>query len=610
MKSLLDTLILTLFGNAFSPREEYLILELFRAVILNDVKKVKGIAWLMEEESSFLPLLVITYNKRKQGVEYLKNNFSKIVKGALKEEYNFETKPLAIYQKMINDEEVRTGTKSKLKRDVTADEASANKEVNSIITARCKDLKKVCQSFLNGIIKSLKDLPYGLRLICKQVYDIAKEKFPSAKPKEFYRVLGFLVFYRFVNLAIVTPDEYDMGSRDLSLNVRKNLVVVSKVLQKVFDLSKFKKNTELAPMNEWIDSTRDKITQYFNDLMNVPKAEDFLQINKYIELSQKTTPVILISYAEIVQTHKLLRLHASSLIEKDDPKDPLKQILDSLGDVPIAHEGDEKEVQLDLVNRFAERTADTITPENTYIQTVEMVVQLFRKLQIEQLKKDNLLDIFTDAAKTGDKSIKDSIEKIRKNLESLEKDKMVSKQENYSGFLKDVALEVANRAERREAQLKEIARLQATLKTLQKHGAFLDQQITEFESYLKSLRKTTFAKQKKDSGLKSKLRNKLFGEKVHKFTYKELAKRGVIISSEVPSISRGRTRFYITTPEPGTFEVEAKITGLSVAKMQIDIEDLLEKKDNNITELDLGQVTLDVNMTIHLIHSEILSGLV
>jgi len=503
---------------------------------------------------------------------------------------------------------VRTGSKSTMKRDIPAEEASSHKEVKATLAKRTKALKKVCLSFLDGIIKSLKDLPYGLRLICKQMRDIGKAKMPNQKDEEFYKVIGYFVYYRFINLVIVTPDEYDLGQRDLSLNIRKNLVVVSKVLQKVFNLSRFKKNADLAVMNEWIDSTKERTTQYFNDLMDVPDAEEFLQVNKYNELTIKTTPVILISYQEIVFTHKLLKKHITTLIGKDDPKDPLKVILADLGEIPLQNEAEEKEVQLELINRFAERTADAITPENVYAQTVEMVVQLFRKLDVEHLKNDNLVSIFEEASKTSDKVIKDSIDKIRKNLESLEKSKMASKEDNYATFLRDVALEVANRAERREAQLREIARLQATLKTLQRHGKFLGDQTLEFQNYLKSLRKTTFAKQKKETGFGAMLRNKIFGEKVHKFTYKELSKAGVIISSEVPTISRGRTRFYITTPEPGMFEVEAKITGLSVAKMQIDLEDLLEKKENNITELDLGQVTLDVNMTIHLINKEFLQA--
>merc|ERR1719504_523350 len=92
-----------------------------------------------------------------------------------------------------------------------------------------------------------------------------------------------------------------------------------------------------------------------------------------------------------------------------------------------------------------------------------------------------------------------------------------------------------------------------------------------------------------------------------KFTYKELAKKRVIIDSEVPTIARKKTIFTISSDTPGIFDVDAKIAGATVEKMVLDFDDLLEKHYNNITQLELEQVTLDVNMTIHLINSAFLS---
>jgi len=92
-----------------------------------------------------------------------------------------------------------------------------------------------------------------------------------------------------------------------------------------------------------------------------------------------------------------------------------------------------------------------------------------------------------------------------------------------------------------------------------------------------------------------------------KFTYKELAKKRVIIDSEVPALTRKKTTFIISSDEPGVFDVVAKIGGVSVEKMVLDLDDLLEKHYNNVTKLELDQVTLDVNMTIHLINKAFLT---
>jgi len=87
-----------------------------------------------------------------------------------------------------------------------------------------------------------------------------------------------------------------------------------------------------------------------------------------------------------------------------------------------------------------------------------------------------------------------------------------------------------------------------------------------------------------------------------KFSYKELQKKGVIKQSEVPQISIKKTQFLISSEEVGVFDIVAKIAGISVEKMQLELDDLLERHYNGVEYLELEQVTLDVNMTIHLIN--------
>jgi Ras GTPase-activating-like protein IQGAP2/3 len=87
-----------------------------------------------------------------------------------------------------------------------------------------------------------------------------------------------------------------------------------------------------------------------------------------------------------------------------------------------------------------------------------------------------------------------------------------------------------------------------------------------------------------------------------KFSYNALQKKGVIIDSEVPAISRKKTNFFISSEAVGVFDIVAKIGGVPVEKMTLELDDLLERNYNNIARLELDQVTLDVNMTIHLIN--------
>lgn len=123
----LDTVLITLYGAAFSPREEYLLLRLFQASIKNEMQVIKvSILFLLSSSSliclffqdirgfiqaeTVVPKMVITYNRRKQGVDYLKEVLGPLVKKVMeKGALNLDLNPKLIYQKMITETEIRTG---------------------------------------------------------------------------------------------------------------------------------------------------------------------------------------------------------------------------------------------------------------------------------------------------------------------------------------------------------------------------------------------------------------------------------------------------------------------------------------------------------------------
>jgi Ras GTPase-activating-like protein IQGAP2/3 len=490
--------------------------------------------------------------------------------------------------------EVKSGKKSKMKRDVTEEEAAADPNVKSILTQRAKELQEVVQLFLDKILGSMNSLPYGLRLISAQIRRLILDKFPKTKPDEIWPIIGYFTYYRFINLAVVQPDTFDIGGRDLSLTVRKNLVVVGKVLQTLFRLDTFKDKEELAPMNSWLQAQRRAVTEYFSDLIDVPPPEDYLQVNQYMELTQRSKPLIIIAMREIVETHRLIKDCVGQITK--GAEDPLAIVAKELGEVPnLGRDLGDREVQLNLENRFKDTMEDEIKPgAHTYAETKELIIQVLKQIPIKAGAPQTLASIINDAGKfakdSNNKALAKTVNKILKNFAKLEETNMITPKDNYTSLLKDVALEVTNRAERREQQQKEIARLQATLKNLKKHQEFMNDQISEFEKYLDSCRK--------NSAARIKLKNKPV-----KFPYKDLVKKGVIIDSEVPDL----TKFFISMPEAGVFDIEAKIAGMSVGKMQLELEDLLEKKENNQLRLELDQVTLNVPSTIFLINKYFLS---
>eukprot|EP01098_Paradermamoeba_levis_P003688 TRINITY_DN1650_c0_g1_i3.p1 TRINITY_DN1650_c0_g1~~TRINITY_DN1650_c0_g1_i3.p1 ORF type:complete len:454 (+),score=145.55 TRINITY_DN1650_c0_g1_i3:133-1494(+) len=236
MESFLETTILTLFGEAFSPREELLLLKLFQKAIEVELSVIKNVGDFLTAES-VVPKMVVTYNRRKLGLDYLKKILSPILTSVIRrDDLSLELNPTIVHGQIISEIEIKTGEKSNMERNVTEDQAVKVPEVKAVLDKRIKDLQGVCEMFLDGIIGSLDALPYGLRWICKQIREALKKSLPDCSPEDILRLTGYFVYYRFINLAIVTPDAYNVIDTELSGGARKNLVVVAKVLQYLFNL--------------------------------------------------------------------------------------------------------------------------------------------------------------------------------------------------------------------------------------------------------------------------------------------------------------------------------------------------------------------------------------
>jgi len=290
-----------------------------------------------------------------------------------------------------------------------------------------------------------------------------------------------------------------------------------------------------------------------------------------------------------------------------DKEDPLRLILNDLGEVPnMCPKEDDREIQLTLTNRFKQNMEEEISASaSLYAETKELIISTFRLIPVQGSDQDQtLLGILNSGKKyakeKSNSSLASQIDKILENIKTLEAEGFISKQDNYASFLRDIALEVANRAQIREQQRKEIKRLTQTLKNLRKHQKYLNEQIQQYNNYLQDCRLKHYQpKTKKKSKSSGDNPNKIGP---FKFSYGALQKKGVIIDSDVPALSRKKPVFYISSEEVGVFDIVAKIAGLPVEKMTLELDDLLERNYNNISRLELDQVTLDVNFTIHLIN--------
>ncbi|PRP86194.1 Ras GTPase-activating protein [Planoprotostelium fungivorum] len=604
MDEFLETVLLTLFGDDFSPREEYLLLQVLHNATATEMTSYKDVAGFLEA-NTVTAKMIVTYNRRSLGQEYLVKILAPVMQRFIQmKDLDLETSPSRAYNTLITEEEMQTGQKSKRVRVNSDEEALAIPEVKELMENRLKTLRETAESFLDVIIQSVDSLPYGLRWICKQITSIGESHFDVKDKQQLQKTIGYFVYYRFLNPAIVSPDLYGVIRLNLNNQQRKNLVQVSKVLQTLFNFSNFageKDKQPLAGLNAWMDSYKPTLSSYLNKLVSVGEPQDTLGVDQYLELTSGTKPVILMTYDEVYATHQILLKHKAQLGAKGDP---LLAVLDNLGTLPeydLEDDDAAREVQLNLMNPRPDEAAESQLSKNEELSLPAQTRHLFMEL-LTQIPDDtsatNLYELYHYNAKNPSKDEKrqKTVAQIGANLEELEKTTGKDKMSICQKMMDDISAYVADKAKRKVQRKNLIARLKQALDNLYKKQKYIEDQMESYTTYLEVARLQQGAKDSK----KLKKQNK--GKKM---SYSELKKAGVIVDSSVPEKMRKATSFTIARGEnPNEFHVKAKVAGVTADTAVILFDELLEKQSQQVQNLELDNVTLDVNMTVNFINKD------
>uniref|UniRef100_A0A669EFY3 IQ motif containing GTPase activating protein 1 n=1 Tax=Oreochromis niloticus TaxID=8128 RepID=A0A669EFY3_ORENI len=644
----MDSVIFTLYNYASNQREEYLLLKLFKTALQEEIKsKVDQMKEIVTGNPTVIKM-VVSFHRGARGQNALRQILAPVVKEIMDDKtLNIKTDPVDIYKGWVNQMESQTGEASKLPYDVTPEQAMSHEEVRTRLEASIKNMKTITDKFLSAIIVSVEKIPYGMRFISKVLKDTLHEKFPDATEDELLKIVGNLLYYRYMNPAIVAPDAFDIiemsAGGQLTTEQRRNLGSVAKMLQHAASNKMFLgDNAHLNPINEYLSTSYQKFRRFFLAACDVPSLEDKFNVDQYSDLVTVTKPVIYISIGEIINTHTLLLDHQDAIAPEHN--DSIHELLEDLGEVPTVESliGEnplpaddpnkelmgKTEVSLTLTNKFdvpgeanAEMDAKTLLlntkrlivdvirfqPGETLTEILdstaspEQEAEYQRAMQRRAIRDANTPEKMKQVKPVVDDSLtlQGKKDKIKSNLQRLAELGKVHPENRYQDLINDIAKDIRNQRRYRQRRKAELVKLQQTNAALNSKTNFYNVQIDSYNQYIKTCM----------DNLASKGDNKAKKSKQvsQKYTAARLHEKGVLISIEDLQPNQFKNAIFEISPSEtvGVFDVKAKFMGVHLETLQLEYQDLLQLQYEGVAVMKLfDRATINVNLLIFLLNKK------
>ncbi|RKP35586.1 putative ras GTPase-activating protein sar1 [Dimargaris cristalligena] len=628
--TLLQSVMFTIFGNQYESREEHLLLTMFQLVLSAQFETVTESGSLLRANTP-VSRMMTTYTRRGPGQAYLKKVISHEINSILtRGDLNLEINPLKVYDELRQELEAQgIDPDDTYPRGITMETAMQHPQVQAIVQPRAVQLMEIAGRFLHVIFEQIDQVPYGIRWICKQIRSLTKRRYPNWQEFNISSLIGGFFFLRFLNPAIVTPHAYMLVEESPNKNPRRTLTLVAKLLQNLANKASFSKEPYMMMLNPFIDRNNDRINRFFNDLCEVGDFYESLEMDQYMALTKKDLSLN-ITLNEMYNTHALLVQHQEALAPSKDSH--LRICLDDLGPAPVALPRSENlALELPLFSRWETPInvdLTTLSGESTvtqndilFMDTKALFIQLIRSMAhfpgmnldfANRLDLDGIADV---AATSSDPILVRKGIKVREMLRELTEAGVVDRRDGYQLMLEELGQELVHLGSIRDTVYAEITSLDAVFKTICDHNQYLNSQLESYKAYLQNVRRGAGGSHGASSGgmAGAEHGHGHHGKKTapppsFKFTHLLLEKEGVIAESNVPDARKANIYFQIISPHPGSFVILLFFKGREspILEMELTLDDLLEKQQDNIQLLDLEYVQLNVGRLLNLLNRNFL----
>ncbi|KAM6395375.1 ras GTPase-activating-like protein IQGAP3 [Rhynochetos jubatus] len=648
----MESVIFTLYNYASNPREAYLLLQLFKAALQEEIRsKVDHLHDILTGNATVIRL-VVSFYRNARGQNALRQILGGPVQEVLQDKtLSIRTDPLDIYKAWINQTESQSGQRSKLPYEVSPEQALSHPEVQRRLDISIRNLLALTDKFVSAITSSVDKIPYGMRYVAKILRMSLAEKFPKASEEEIDKIVGNLLYYRFMNPAVVAPDGFDIV--DISAGVtlhpdhRRSLGSIAKVLQHAAARKAFDgENAHLCGVNRYLEDTHSKFRRFISAACCVPEPEERFNVDEYSEMVAVAKPVIYITVGELINTHRLLLEHQDSVAPHHG--DPLHELLEDLDELPTVQslvgesipspadgsaeqalsQLSKMEISLTLTGKLVPvASSEENDMRSLLLSTKQMLVDviqsqpgdslpeilwtvaseheeashdhLMRRRALRDAQTPGKLRRHRSLAANSQLSMEEKKRKIIRNLRRLESLGLLDSARQYQELINELAKDILNQRRYRQHRKGELLKLRQTLEGLNAKTLFYEEQIDYYNQYIKTCLDNLAASSK--VGGKSKKLQSL------RYTAARLFEKGVLLEIEDLPLSQFRNVIFDIIPceESGRFQVKAKFMGIDMERFQLHYQDLLQLQYEGVAVMKMfDKAKVNVNLLIFLLNKK------
>ncbi|KAI0952208.1 hypothetical protein AcV7_008086 [Taiwanofungus camphoratus] len=521
-RRLIERVVLTLFGYGQDRREEYLLLKFFQTAIHDEFIVSSSVDQILRAHPIFMNIAVLYLRPRH--TIYIRETLHTVIRGVIdSDDLDLETDPCVIYRGKIELEEMRSGVPSTEPKEVPFHTALNDPDTRAEYIRHLQVLQWWTEEFVKAITQSLQRMPYGMRFMARETLSAVRNKFPDAPVGICAACIARLIFYRYINPAIITPETFEIVSSTIDITSRRNLAQISKMLTQIMNGREFDDSTpSYIPVNDYIRKTIKQITSWLLSVADVQDAETEYHAHEFLDATVQPK-AIFISPNEVYSMHGLLSQHLDYISPTRD--DTLRVILLELDGVP--HIGNDElndardtAIELQLTNRFAHVKDPHADEKALWVQAKRAVLAILR-VQPAQDLVESLMQPVTDEHETIWEGILEEMERDQMRqqrrmpstagaesayrledirsmtfrevkahaiyfLLELEKMGKISRMDGYQGILNAIAGDVRSKNRIRVQRQHEKESMEEALKYLAERKKYFEEQINSYHSYVET----------------------------------------------------------------------------------------------------------------------------